>query len=90
MDDTTRNQLMEDMRLLSKKNKLLRDNELLENGLIDVKTAAQILSVTQIHLRKLIHEGKIPFINLAHGKINKSIRLNKRDIEALVENGGVQ
>lgn len=61
-----------------------------DNKFLSVKETASFLGITEIHLRKLIKKGKIPYINVASGGIRKSIRIEKSKLEEFTRQGGVQ
>lgn len=61
-----------------------------DNKFLSVKETAQFLGVTEIHLRKMLNEGKIPYINVATGKLRKSIRIEKKAVEEFAAGGGVK
>ena len=61
----------------------------MEDKLLSVKEASKFLGISPVHLRKLLFEGKIHFVNLAHGKIRRSIRIEKQALEDFVKQGGV-
>ena len=61
-----------------------------DSKFITVKEAAAFLEVTEIHLRNLLNEGKIPYVNVAAGSKRKSIKIERQVIEDFVKNGGVK
>ena len=53
--------------------------------LLTVKKAAALLGVSEDHLRALIDEGEIPYINIARDKKRRRIRLEVQEIRAFKE-----
>lgn len=51
----------------------------LDDGLVDVKWAAQFLDVSRSTIYKLFSSGGLKFI-----KINRSVRIRKRDLYELI------
>ena len=58
--------------------------------LLSVQETATFLRVSGTHLRKLIKDGEIPFINISHGKIRKRKKIKKQALSEFVERGGVR
>ena len=61
-----------------------------ESKFITVKEAAEMLEVTEIHLRKLLKLGKIPYVNMAAGEQRQSIKIKRQAIAKFLKNGGVK
>jgi excisionase family DNA binding protein len=61
-----------------------------ENKLIGIREAALFLGVTEIHLRKLLRDGIITYVNVAGGKSRKSIRIERDALREFIKQGGVQ
>lgn len=49
-------------------------------GLIDIEGVAELLGVSVRHVRRLVHERRIPFIKWGH-----LLRFDPEDIEAWIE-----
>ena len=62
-----------------------------ENQLLSVEETASLLHVTEVHLRKLLEEGTIPYVNVASAnKSRKSIRIEQRAIDKYIKRGGIK
>ena len=62
----------------------------MDNKLLSVEETASLLHVTEVHLRKLLEEGTIPYVNVASaGKSRKSIRIEQRAINKYIKKGGI-
>ena len=57
---------------------------------LTVKEVSKMLGVTEIHLRRMIDAGRIPYLNVSAGKKMRSIRINKEVIDKFIAEGGVQ
>lgn len=62
----------------------------MENKLFTIKQAASYLGVTEIHLRGLIADKVLPFVNVARGKVRPSIRIQWQILQEFVNSGGVK
>ena len=58
--------------------------------LITVREAANYFRISQIHLRKMLNQGIIPYLNLTPLSKRKNIRISKKAVDEFISKGGIQ